>query len=80
MQRNESREIVGLFLDVFVADAAAIRSKPLEISRQSFLQSLFARFFTLCAMAARKPRWVVWRMGWEFLSDGRAESPMNLLP
>src|ERR1700742_1041547 len=27
-QRNESCEIVGLFMDVFVADAAAVRTKP----------------------------------------------------
>lgn len=34
VQRNDSREIVGLFLDVFVAGAAAIRSKPGDIQAE----------------------------------------------
>jgi DNA-binding MarR family transcriptional regulator len=35
VQRNESWEIVGLFMDVFVADAAAIRSKsPRDIQTE----------------------------------------------
>jgi DNA-binding MarR family transcriptional regulator len=35
VQRNESREIVGLFMDVFVVDAAAIRSKsPCDIQKE----------------------------------------------